>query len=213
MEDNFEYNTIIEEHRLLPPGGGWVFIKGNPNAPRGSKMPSFCQSLKIRHLDIYYAYNEIVNDSCLSRYEHCTRRLNLDSDSDKEEIIDNFRKAMNDPFIGTLSDQKTLLQISHPHQDRVCFYNGELSPVSSKSMDIFLSENTVKPMKFGEEHFNPITEEAIRDIVNAMELDGLSRSQAYNEAIVNGLLSEEDSVIPKMYYQLHEEYRSMFSDE
>lgn len=204
--------VLLEKYRMVPPQGGWVFLKGNPRAPRGYRMPNFCKDLDIRHMDVYWAYNEEIEKALMSRIAHSLKRFGNITD---EDILDKANFFINDGgafCIDTGGLQITKVQISHPHQDRVCFWNGEISPI--KDINEYLAENVLMPFRFGEEEeFNPIADEAIRDVIGSLQLDGMTKSQAYNEAISMGLLTEKDKIVPKMFYRFTEAYTEMFVEE
>jgi len=209
---------------ILPPGGGWVCIKGlsHMGARRGHRIIPAHRDIGIRHMDIYWAIHEMLTFN--PRPRHLRRRRRLDEYANMivqrgdtreealEQVADEYYGLfMNQPY-GDPTVQATLITIVHPYHEQVRFYNSEIVVFGRELIRSLLEENYVETIVFGQAQI-PILEEAVRDIVDAMQVDGCSFAQAQHEALVAGVLEPDQISAPNWFYRPTGPFRDTFVEE
>lgn len=196
---------LPNEFRSIEPEGSWVFIKGNPFAPRGHRLPTFCKEHDIKHLDVRWAFKERVNHYIFQDFEPPDKKEEYNiSDNEVFRVLDNFN---------TTHLQTTLVEIA-VEKTSVLFWNGEVSKASQQLLQELVESNMteVNPV-YTAAYKNPITDEAIRHIVDAAQLDGLTKAQATEMAINAGIIGEEHRYVPQHFYRLTNIAKEMFVEE
>lgn len=199
------YNRLAEAgETLLPLGGGWVCVVGNPLAPRGLRLPNFGLGFDIRHMDIFWAFDE----ECPWNFP---QKGILDIPA--ADVLDGHELADYICDLNRISSlQLTWMKVVTSYSDTVRFWQGEVRLLSDDLIDDLLQENLVETISFaGKSH--PILEEAIRDIVDALQMDGLSFQAAQAEAIRCGVLEPSQLVHPNWFYRPIGAFREMFVEE
>lgn len=207
---------------ILPPGGAWVCVKGNPYSPRGQRIIPSHRDIGIQHLDIYWALHEKLTFNPRVRRYRRRRRLDdcanmlVQRGNSQEDALERIAEEYYNMFIQQLHPaaemQATLITICHPYHETVRFYNCEIAVFSHELIRSLLEENYVETIVFGQAQI-PILEEAIRDIVDAMQIDGCSFAQAQNEALVAGVLEPDQVSVPNWFYRPTGPFRNTFVEE
>lgn len=204
----------------LPHGGAWVAIKGCPIWPRGKRLIPVHRKIGIQHMDVYWACKEELTFSFkVNRYRR--RNLSLLSaiyhdisqgESEEkaieravEELIDYVAQS---PHRST--QQRSYITIAHPHPEEVRFFNGEVAVFSNETIRMLLAENGLESIIFGQTVI-PVLEDAIAEMSDAMRLDGLSKSEAYQELLTAGAV--EQDFIPTWFYRSAGAFREQFCEE
>jgi len=209
---------------ILPPGGAWVCIKGCPAWPRGQRLIRPHKELGIQHLDILWGCSEkltiIPPDGRHARGERNLAQQVMWEVGRGEDISDAMACAAEhlvdyirgDPL--QTVHQTSLITVSYPAPEAVKFYNGELSVFTSDLIRKPLEANWIETHIFGQTMI-PILEEAIRDVVDAFEMDGLSKSEAYHQAYTAGVIEPEQMqpFVPQWFYRPIGEFRDTFVEE
>lgn len=221
--------TLIEivcaaELGILPPGGAWVCIKGMSHfgAPRNHRIIPAHRDIGIQHMDIYWAMTEKPTFSPRPRYRR--RRRGMDEYANmlwkgnltREDALARVAEEYYDLFVGQPFEasemQATLITVRHPHHGMVRFYNGEVRVFSNELITALLRESYVETVVFGQANI-PILEDATRDIVDAMQVDGCSYAQAQHEALVGGVLTPDQMTVPNWFYRPTGPFRDTFVEE
>jgi hypothetical protein len=186
-----------QKRNTVPLQGGWVTIKGNPYAKRGLRIPSSIRDEGVRHMDVYWGYNE----ECPWKL---SGKLNKLAD---EEIVDDVL------YLHGISDmQLTKLTIHTPSSLQTCFWAGELALFSDQLISMLQEEGWLQTIPFGGLIEHPIWDEETRDILGSLMMDGLNLYQAQNEIILAGLKLPE-FVKPNHFYRPVGTYYDSFCEE
>ena len=209
---------------ILPPGGAWICIKGlsHMGARRNHRIIPAHRDIGIRHMDIYWALCEEPAFNPRVRYFRRRRTLKayanmmLQRGNSREEALqraadDYYEMFMQQPDRAP-EMQASLISISHSCHEAVRFFNSEVRVFSNELIQSLLKENYVETIVFGQAQI-PILEEAIRDIVDAMQVDGCSFAQAQHEALVAGVLEPDQVSIPNWVYRPIGPFRNTFVEE
>ncbi len=196
---------------LLPPEGGWVALVGNPYAPRGLRLPSSFRPLDIQHMDLYYAYDEECPwpefDRQLEEYL---------PDFDAFNVLD-VDEAIYQILGGSLTprEQLTWMTINTPHSQLVRVYRGEVRPFSQDLIEEMLEIGGLEIKPFAKVSDSPVWDEATRDIIGSLMLDGLSKNQAQAELVKAGELKAKDVSLelPGYFYRSAGMIRNQFCEE
>lgn len=189
---------------VTPPGGGWVTIHGNRGmVPRGLRILASHRAAGVRHLDIYWAVNERLA---------FPPRFPRGGFSVKTGDLDDIEVLIRDPISGS-RQQATWMEIVSPYPATIRFYNGEVTSTSEELISNLLEENCLEVIRFGVDKADPIWEEATRDIMDSLRLDGLSYGEAQHELITLGLIKEEEQKIPHWFYRPIGWYYNQFCEE
>ena len=222
--------TLIEIVRavnlgVLPRGGAWVCVKGMSHfgAPRNHRIIPAHRDIGIQHMDIYWATDEVPTFSPRPLYRR--RRRGMDKYANalmwqkgltREEALARVAEEYLDLFMGqpfrTSELQATLVTICHPHHEKVRFYNGEVRVFSDELISNLLKESYVETIVFGQANI-PVLEEAVRDIVDALQVDGCSFAMAQHEALVGSVLKPDQAAIPNWFYRPTGAFRDTFVEE
>lgn len=189
--------------RMFPKWGGWAMLIGNPLANRGYKLPQFCDKLGLRRMDIIWVDQEMIPSSFVTKHGRGRSRFSPvdeaidDGCKTRDEFIDYFASRVGFPSVGNynIDLQATILTARIGTSETVRFWCGELSKVSDENIQRYLEENAYTPVPFhhaGTDPIPPVLEEAMRDIVDALRLDGLSKSEAVQEILSWGSISEDN---------------------
>jgi len=209
----------------LPPGGAWVAITGCPIWPRGQRILSTHRDAGIQHMDIYWATKEVptagprVNRRG-RRNREIIEQMYFDIAGGTPES-EAFNRAVEEytEFIVESPHHRNDLQtsyitISHPHPEEVRFFNGEVSVFDAETIRLLLGDNQIETIFFGQSTI-PVLEEALREIVDALQVDGLSHAEAYHMALTNGVITPDDTTqwVPTWFYRPCGWYRNQFCEE
>lgn len=204
----------------LPPGGAWVAIKGCPSWPRGNRLISAHRAIGIRHMDVYWACKEELTFSFkVNRYRR--RNLSLPFAVFYDQSQGESEERAIERAVGELLDylaqtpyhsaqQQSYITISHPHPEEIRFFNGEVAVFSNETIRMLLAENGLKTIIFGQAVI-PVLEDAIAEMSDAMRLDGLSKSEAYQELLTAGAV--EQNFVPTWFYRSAGAFREQFCEE
>lgn len=193
---------------LLPPEGGWVMAKGNPDAARGFRIPRSIAECGVRHLDIYWGYdekltvyNQLMGPADLrgGRGQSMYKNIMDMAKHDMDEAAVMYIKCIK--ALSYYDKQISLITINAPTPtgEKCKFWNGELSHVTD--MQAYLSSEAYEPIGTGQSMLNPIIDEAIRDMVDSLMIDGLNVMQARDHAINARILKKKDRIIPATFYR------------
>ncbi len=192
---------------ITPPGGGWVTIHGNRGmVPQGLRIQESLRALGFRHMDIRWAVNERLTESPgYPKYGYP-----VEFESERHELLD----ILYDEIAGYGSGHKqvTIMDIAHPGTAKACMYNGEVTATSENLIADLLAENCLEVVRFEQE--SPMWEEATRDVMDSLRVDGLSFAEAQAEVMSLGLLRVADRLIaPGWYYKPIGWYYHNFCEE
>lgn len=195
---------------IIPKGGGWVVIKGNPYAARGLRIPESIRAEGVRHMDIYYAYDEEVPWKVPSKVLKEFGLLKKDfSGVDADEFFLYLAAINNIPTL-----QLSWLTLHTPSSQLIRMYRGEVAHFSQELIDELLNSGGVRIVQFGGEQIEPVWEEATRDLVDALQLDGLNYHEAQAELLRAGDVDFEFHQRKPMYfYRATGWYYDMLSEE
>lgn len=188
-------------YAVLPAVGGWVRICGNPRARRGQRLPAAHVRLGLQHGDIVWGYRERPAFAPQWNDDTVTKLVTQEGlDTAVAQLREHLRLAASE-------EQATFITVSYPAPDEVRYYNGEVTLLREETLRLLLAENWLETRTFGNT-LPPLLEEAVRDIVDAFQVDGLTRSQAWDEAIRGGIVSPEDFPRPLWFYRPLGAFRS-----
>lgn len=209
---------------IVPPGGGWVCIKGNPGTLRAplrgtDRLPRAVVALGVQHMDIFWAINEELVVWGNSRHKGFIRKKLRDLNRPRKYDLsrDGLVQDGAEWYYGFCERagwshrQRSLITIDGPWSETVRFYNGEVAVYSQELIDTLLEEDQVEAHVFGVTG-HPVFEETIRDLVDALQIDGLSYHQAYNELLRAGEV-EGDSMSPGVFYRPINWFRAQFVED
>ncbi len=188
----------------IPRSGDWVTIKGNHMARRGFRIPRSIIDLGVRHMDVYFAFSERVQF-----------RLEVDG----PEWLTSNTELKRDLLEGTADNagidtqmQLTTVQIVSPARDEIRFFNGEVVRFADANLiGDMLAENYLEVIPFAKP--NPILDEAIRDLVDAYQVDGLTLPQAQEECLRRRIIKQGDLRFPTHFYRPTGEYKDRFVED
>lgn len=209
------------ELTTLPPGGAWVCIVGCPRWPRGQRLIKAHTEIGIQHMDIYWAFKEKLTAS--PRVNRRGRQnielpqailYDIMNGADPQKAMTRAAEELSDFVRGypwhNHHLQKTLISISHPHPEEPKFYNSEVRVFSDDLIRTLLQENCVETKIFGE-IFLPTLDDVLRDIADSLQIDGLSRAEAYHMLLTSG--ESDIEVIPTWFYRPIGWFRDTFCEE
>jgi hypothetical protein len=200
-------------------------LVGNPLAGRGCKVPNFCDSIGIRRMDIFWVDNEQTMRSDMVRIQKFISREGWKPEElgeHKEEIIEHFEMGDDDyPFGGFLTSslQSRIFDANLGKDQTIRFYIGELNLMSEEHIQKDLIE-AYEPIPVGLVQnsltSHPVMGEYIRDLIGALQLDGMSKAEAMNEVVKWGEAKPEELEgqfqKPKHYYKIKDEYYFAYND-
>lgn len=206
----------------LPKGGTWVCIMGNPMAFRGSRIIPAHREAGIQHMDIYWGSKEVFPyGPKVNRRGKRNLELNIAIAYDISQGAtqeDALARAVGElqnfvamaPF-GNSPLQHTLITIAHPHPEEVRFYNGEIRVFDREMLHELLGTNCLEIIHFGKTQ-QVVLEDTIRELVDALQLDGLSWAEGYQEMLGIGVI-EPEGFIPQWFYRPCGWFRRQFCEE
>jgi len=204
---------IAREAGLLtiPKGGSWVAIKGLPNARRGNRIIPAHREIGIEHLDIYWAWKEVL---CFKPRVNRFRKRNLElpqaalydmmgGDTAEDAMCRASRELLE--YVDSAPWwnprwQISYISISHPYPAEVRFFNSEVAVLNADCIRLALEEDCLETVVFGQTVI-PALEDALQEIVDALCIDGLSRSEAYHHALTHGVIEPGAGIIPAWFYR------------
>ena len=186
---------------LLPPDGGWVVVRGNPYAARGLRILGAIRDQGVTHFSIYYAYDEGCPWKALDRLvSNVVRDLQkgvLSQSMAKEFVLEEVLETSGIPEV-----QLTWVTLHTPSSQLIRFYQGELSHFSIDLISGLVKENCLEINPFGKVRLNPVWDEAIRDMIGSLQLDGLSFQEAQAELVKAGeKFQTREPTLPDYFYK------------
>lgn len=206
---------------ILPEGGAWVTIKGCPAWPKGQRLIKAHRDAGMQHMDIYWAFKEVftLGDFTVNRYRRrhlcLPEAVHYDTSQGKtwgeayDRALEELRGRVEDAPYQT-SYQHSLVTLSFPHPEEVRLYNGEVAVMDRETIRMLLAEDYLDVIPFGRTQI-PALEGVVSELADALMLDGLSESEAYQE-----LMTVDPSTtpfIPQWFYRPKGWYRNMFCEE
>jgi len=206
---------------ILPKEGAWVCIMGCPLWQRGQRLIKTHQEIGIRHMDVYWAYKEkCCYPIRVNRFQK--RKLELpvavaydisrgiEPDEALSRAVEDLQNFVEQsPVANSLQHSK--ITINHPYPEEVRFYNGEIRVFDTKIIRLLLEENALEIIPFGET-VHIALEDAVRELIEAYQLDGLTWAQAYQEVLGLGIV-EPEGFIPQWFYRPRGWFRDQFCEE
>jgi|WetSurSiteA1Bulk_404760.scaffolds.fasta_scaffold02782_10 hypothetical protein len=186
-----------EKSTLLPPWGGWVCILGNPYAPRGFRIPTVIRDLGVQHMDIYYAYDEGCPWTVYPNLVNVGEKLS-DIIIEKNQIPDV---------------QLTWMALHTPASQLIRMWCGEVRVFRESLIEDMLEANYLATIPFGKTNESPVWDEATRDIIGSLQVDGLSYQEAQFELVTAGVEFEKDLRLPPYFFRAIGEYKNAFCEE
>jgi hypothetical protein len=185
---------------LLPETGGWVALTGNPYAARGHRLVPDLIENGLGHMDIVWAVNERIRFNL-----HVQSDFN---DLDHSQMVGAINSEME--AAGIDINQLTCFDIVSPNI-KTYLWRGEVRLIGDDTIKALLAENMLELRPFDLD--NPVLKESIRDIVDALQVDGLSLAQAQAEALRWGVIKQKDLRLPAHFYRLAGIFRDTFVEE
>jgi len=196
---------------VLPPGGAWVCIKGCPVWPRGMRLIREHRRIGIQHLDILWGYRETLAEPATGSRFHLPPPRVSDPGEALALAAEDLQMFLDrDPCQARL--QATLITVSYPHPEEVRFFNSEVAVFTTSLIQGLLQANWIETHIFGQTQM-PVLEEAVRDVVDALQMDGMSKSEAWDQALTAGVVEPEQRFIPQWFYRPIGEFRDTFVEE
>lgn len=210
--------------RTILKTGSWAILTGNSNAARGNKLPAFCKDLGLQKLDIIWVNDEKMpsrdlrifnlksNKLKLKDFEECKKFDNY-LDKDLLRKYDNLMNRYDERYN---SIQRTILDARLNKSKTVRFYCGELSIISKKDIKEIIEAYITIPLAMNGREItdNVIVGDTIKDLIGALQLDGMSKEEAICQVVEweESTWEELDSIIakPNHYFKLKEEYVNVF---
>lgn len=229
--------------RSAPIGGSWAMLVGNPYAKRGYSLPAFCKDIGLRRMDIVWVYNEQMSKGDYERVEKFTHFLDCEETElenvremnrrqmkkykgiskevdDKELLLnryDSFIEEYDVLGVGGLNLQRTIFDIRLLNDKVARFYSGELSFITDDRLKTYLEAYTPTPLGIvGGIKENFLIEETTRDLLGALQLDGMDESEALDEIVQIGELDPETAKkmvdLPNRYYKIKDSYYYVYNN-
>lgn len=217
-------------YMTLPPEGAWVCVMGVPIWPIGKRLIAAHREIGIQHMDVYWASNEVpvAEPRGVNRKGRRNRPLMsqmhfdiMNGKTEKEafdRVVGEYRGFMGGaPFVSphrANSMQSTYITIVHPYPEEVRFFNCEIRTFTSKTIQLLLADGGLETIFFGQSSI-PILEGAVGEIVDALQVDGMTRAEAYHMALTGGVIQPDDSAqwIPSWFYRSSGAFRKEFCEE
>lgn len=212
---------------VLPEGGAWVAVVGCPAWPRGQRLVKVHREIGIQHMDIYWGCKETFVPKF--RVNRLRRRgielpaaiaYDISQGKEPEEALDRAVEELQ-TFVSATSTlyaryeaawQTSLVTISYPHPEEVRFFNSEVRVFGPGTINELLANDWVDVVPFGETMM-PVLADAAREIVDALQVDGLSFAEAYQQVVGMGVVDPETKFIPQWFYRPKGEFRAQFCEE
>jgi hypothetical protein len=207
---------------VLPEGGAWVAIVGCPAWPRGQRLVKVHREIGIRHMDIYWASKEtFVAKFTVNRFGR--RDIDLPAAIAHEvsrgrDLDEALARAVEEVQSFVLDNpnqsrwQTSLVTINHPCPEEVRFYNGEVRVFAPNTIRELLAADWVDVLPFGETTM-PVLEDAAREIADALQVDGLSEAEAYQQILGMGIVDPGTQFLPQWFYRPKGAFRDQFCEE
>lgn len=206
----------------LPIGGAWVGIKGLPNQ-RGRRIIPAYRKIGIRHMDIYWGSKEVlVSRPLVRRWRRPRMKLpqavlyDITRGSTPEEAMQRAKEELLEIIDGAPWHhprwQTSFITVSHPSPEEIRFFNSEVHVFSTDLIRQMLAENYVETTVFGQTTI-PVLEGALQEIVDALQVDGLSHAEAHHHALTHGIIEPEGGAIPQWFYRPVGVFRDTFVEE
>jgi hypothetical protein len=230
------YTSIPDELgflRKIPITGTWAMLVGNPYAPRGQKLPDFCKDIGLRQMDVIYIFNEqMASEKLRQIYFHLSqtrirRRVDVDDLDFKDlEITERgFARAIREVYDDSPFPElnQNIYDANVAVGETVRFWDIELTFMTEEKIKYYLSENAIFPITVEGSLIQevPVLQNDIKELLGAMELDGLSRNEALNEATkmlsscqIEGVKVKDlaqQIKIPNYYYRVNDEVYNAFN--
>lgn len=190
------------KRNIVPPEGGWVHFKGNPLAPRGFRVDGGLRDVGVRHMDIYFAYNE-----------HCPWGAVKEALGYRPYAAGDICDFIEETNWLRPGLQLTKVDLVTPVPTRVCAWSGEVAKTDEETIQMLLGEGWIETIEFASRSKNPVWDELTRDMIGSLMLDGLNMYQAQNELIRAGEQFERKVILPAYFYRPIGLYRDMFCEE
>jgi hypothetical protein len=188
-------------------------FKGNPYALRGLRVPSSLRDEGVKHLDLYYAYDEGTPWHDMDEEAgYYLRDLKKDALT-QEEAREHLEWVWQSNEIEG-SMQATWVTLHTPSSHLIRAWCGEVATITRSTIDLLLQSNYLEIVSFAKQQENPVWDDATRDLVGSFMLDGLSLNQAQDELIRAG--EKFKRALPKLptyFYRPIGEFRAQFSEE
>jgi len=211
---------------VIPPGGAWVAIVGCPVWPRGARLIEAHRKAGIQHMDVYWASNEVpVSEPIVNRFGRrrgkLVSQLYYDISRNPGSAEECFERAVAE-YQGYFEEspyrranlQTSYVTIVHPHPEEVRFFNSEVRVFGPNTVRMLLAENQVETIFFGQSSM-PVLDGLVAELVDALQLDGLSKGEALHEALTGGVIEPEEVTgwQPYWFYRPRGWFRRQFCEE
>jgi hypothetical protein len=186
-------------------------FKGNPYASRGLRVPSSLRDEGVKHLDLYYAYDE--GSPWHDPGEGMKRNVWTPNKPLKGDANDYVHWLLENAGVEA-SMQATWVTLHTPSSRLIRAWCGEVATITRSTIDLLLQSNYIEIVSFAKQQENPVWDDATRDLVGSFMLDGLSFNQAQDELIRAG--EKFKRALPKLptyFYRPIGEFRAQFSEE
>ena len=192
---------------ILPEDGAWVSIKGNPYTVRGLRIPQSIRDEGVRHMDIYWAYDE-------GTPWHLPMEFAAVHDSGKD-IVDDILWANGGSHNGLWEGQLTWMTLHTPSSKLIRMWAGEVAVMSQELIDKLLDNNYLQMISIANTQLNPVWDEVTRDMIGSLMLDGMSLQRAQAELLGAGEMVRGEMIwkLPTHFYRPIGEYYNTFCEE
>lgn len=210
----------LNNFRKVPPQGKWVtLIKDLP--VDWSSLP-----VKFNKLDIVYVYNEQIPRAVLERFDSRIRKLKTKPD-EKREIQSAWECACAD--VCERTSNLHIFDIRHPGSQTLRAWDTELNlkPSMMDHKEDLAEAYDLIHFTAGniETETPPILNDLLKDLLGALQIDGLSKHEAIEMIVTEGWLESPKDIdhlrnvhqsevirnLPSYYYKIKPEYASYFT--
>jgi len=131
-----------------------------------------------------------------------------------ERVVDEYKGYMTNSPHRRNDLQASYVTIAHSSPEEVRFFNSEVRVFGAKTIRMLLAEGQVETIFFGQASI-PILEGALSEMVDALQMDGLSEAEAYHMALISGVIQPDDTAgwVPTWFYRPCGWFRNQFCEE
>jgi len=192
--------------RKFPVYGGWGMLIPVSAGLYKRSIPNFCKELDINPFDIFYVSNERIKKQPLEKIK---KDLGLYEEMEDDKFIKYRVFDILEDFSNCI--QHTILDAHLGKSKLIRFFSGELNVITEDKLKNLIEFYNIKPLNIIQKRLedNPLLEDTIKDLIGALQIDGLSKNEAiqtvveWNELDVN--TGKKIIDMPNHYYSLKKE--------
>jgi len=199
----------------LPEEGSWVAIKGNPYAPRGKRIPDSIKAEGVQHLDMYYAYDEECPWTMPLKQRQLIDERLANGGFKEGELEDIIEGWLDQSFIlGNNGMQRTWMTVHTGSSKLIRFWCGEVATFPEELIKEMINTGLIETRTFSKIENNPVWDDATKDLIGSLMIDGLTLQAAQDELIKAGeKFQRKTGGYPNYFYRPIGMYRAQFCEE